>query len=134
MIVFPLQICLNCIIYPKSKYNVSILFPISLPQAQLCHMIYRLQPLVIPVLKKKNKKRRLSQVFPVSSLGKNNTIISPLFLRKSEVKWPVVRMHCHLTQIKSVHHYSHNYKKCLFPGPLSDSHLQIENQTPQMHI
>lgn len=53
MTAFPFQIYLDCILYPKSKYNISILLPISLPQAQLCHMIYRLQSLVILVLKKK---------------------------------------------------------------------------------
>lgn len=108
-----------CILQPKSKYNISILFPISLPQVQLCHMISRLQPMIIIVLKKK----RLNQVFPVFSLGKN-IIISPLFLRKSEVKWPVVRMHHHLAQIKLAHQYIYwlyyiNYKKYLTPGLLS---------------
>lgn len=112
MIVFPFQIHLNCILYPKSKHNVSILFPISLPQEQLRHMISRLVILVL-------KKKVLDQAFPVSSLGKNIIIISPLFLRKSEVKWPVVKMYHHLTQIKLVHHYTHNYKKCLIPGLLS---------------
>lgn len=55
MIVFPFKIYLNCILYPKSKYKIVLLFPISLPQAQLYHVIYRMQPLVIPVLKKKKE-------------------------------------------------------------------------------
>lgn len=127
MIVFPVQIYLNCILYPKSKHNISILyFPAA--STALPHDIQ-----TVATGHSCFEKKRLDQAFPVSFLGKNIIIISPLFPRKSEVKWPVVRMHHHLTQIKLVHHHTHNYKKCLIPGFLSVSHPQIENLTPQMH-